>query len=422
MKKIITTFFVIILIFNINYSYAWSCLIKDSMAPSLSEYIKNTRKALNILAQEKTNQKNNIKGKINKTIWSISSSYNSIFNFNSYFSKIYLEFKLQKHIEVPRQLKRDLKQLKQIWEKIWEDMAYFLKNEKDSNIKDFCKDFSDIKCNISNNISKKELYYYLLQNYKKVETNVISTIIWHSSDIQDIELVWVNFNSEIETYYSQKSYTLCNNEDWGFLDIIYEKTDGIWESNKQAKDWIKKWKEAWALLIWKDMEVSEAREKEKSILKKWLSEEWVSGDSQNNMLETIDKYNSEWFSENNNFVSYSFNNISKKVNSRIKEFKEKIWDFLGKKETIDISIKGVRIAKQNSIDSFKIKERIETIYNSQMIFAWVSEKEADNLRSKLINMHLEIAQSINILKKSCKKSVKICKQQDPSRWNCWKCQ
>ncbi len=423
MKKIIITFLVLILVFNINYSHAWSCLIKDSMAPSLSEYIKNTKKALSILSKNKVTTSSKFKDKANEVIWSISSSYNSVFDFDNYFAKIYFEVELQKSIEVPRQLKRDLRRLKYLWESIWKDMEDFLKNEKNTNIENFCDNFTDIKCNVEDNISKKELYFYILKNYKLVESNFIYTVIWDNSKLKELDLVSPDFKLELEKYYNKESWSACNNEEWEYWEIISEKTDNIWKTNKQAKDWIKKWEEAWALIIWKDSKKTKKREIEKKELKKELSRQWVSGDNQTNMLEALDKYNSEeWFSENNNFASNSFNNIKIKVNNKLKVFSEKIWDFLEVEEIDDIAIKDLSKAKQNSTNSYDIKKRIDKIYKSQLIFAWISENKTDNLRTRLINMHLEIVQSINILQQSCKKSVKICNQQSTWKWNCGKCQ
>jgi len=55
------------------------------------------------------------------------------------------------------------------------------------------------------------------------------------------------------------------------------------------------------------------------------------------------------------------------------------------------------------------------MYLELMNFSAVSENNTTNLRSKLIDMHIDISNSINILEISCEKAVKICNEQDYGR-------
>ncbi len=439
MKKLITTFFILLLSLQNTYAEE-ECLIEDKMWDSLSLYIKNNDKILSKinweLQVENIWEENAVIEKFKKSYNSILSkviwAYNSTFDFKNYFANIQLETEYPKNIEIPKEVKRDLEKLKKTWKKISKNMENIMKSWKDNIIiKDFCANFSEIDCDIPKEIRASDLIKKVMINYKNIESNLIYTLLWESSKLNtNITFVWDNFNSDLEEAYSPENFSKCNTKEWTFLDNALKKIEKTWFSTKYMRKGMKEWKDAWDLLVWKDMTKKEEEEVEDRLLREELSRQWITWDNQSNMLKNLEKYNSEWFSENNNFISNTFNSTKRKLQNKINDFKrEKIWDFLKKEwenSSIDskktVSLNKSLDVKDNSLDSNRVKERIDKLYIELIPYTAISENKADNLRTRIINTHIEISNSINTLQETCKKAVKICNQQDHWNWDCGKCQ
>lgn len=430
MKKIFITF--LFFIISINITYAGECLIKDSSSPALLEYIKNNRKVVSeitkqIVSDYKWDKKETIKWNVvnefSKLQWDIIRIYNEAFDFEWYQSyfKYYAVFPISN--EIPYEIKRDYKILE--FENKWlrDYLENIVKNNKGNIIIKWICDNINWKCDFKNEIKSSELIWKLIQNNNNILNLFRSTVMWDENTNNDnIVLIGQNFELEISTYYSISSYSECSSDDW-FFKQISDKIKNIWILNKEGEDWIQKWRDAWWLLMWKDWEKEKYQKLEKELLKKELSRQWISWDSQTNMLNALDKYNSEWwFSQNNNFIVNSFNNIKKTLDKAFKKIRaEVIWDlFKGEKNEI-ININDINKAKNNSTTTNSINIRISEMYEQQLKFSWISELNTTNLKSKIINLHLELSDSINTLNKTCEKSVKVCNEQDSGKWNCWKC-
>ena len=78
----------------------------------------------------------------------------------------------------------------------------------------------------------------------------------------------------------------------------------------------------------------------------------------------------------------------------------------------------IKLTSDNSEVSKKIKERITTLYESEIPFAAVWDINTENLRAKIINSHINLEKSINTLEKTIEVSRKVCKSQDGSKWDC----
>ena len=204
----------------------------------------------------------------------------------------------------------------------------------------------------------------------------------------------------------------------------------IFEDEKYAKDWIKKWKEAWAMVNGiNTLPREEAEAIEKELLRKELSRQWVSWDNQENVLEALEKYNKKWsFSLTNNFVANTFSTATEKFKDTFQQLKEEVvTDFFENyeqkmtKAQKSLPVKDVNKVQSNSTQIKDVKSRIDQMYAEVSNYWSVSEYNSDNLRNRFINTHIEMSNAINKLIWTCKKAVKICNQQDAWNWDCWDC-
>ena len=448
MKKILIT---LILLLSYSASYAaWTCLIKSKTAPFLSDYIKNNRtvvknitsaivKDANKKDDEKIKEQNAAKTKFDKQVlniknkfkdawqklineWNeISSIFNEIFNFTWYYSyfKYYVNYPLFN--EVPFQVKRDYSQLDK--ENKW--LVEFIKKldqkwNTEIVVEDACKWITKWKEKCKNELNwkkTKEIIWKLVKNNDLILDLYRTNVIWEISEIKfdDLLLVDNNFILDIEKYYSKKAISPCNEEKEWFFKQISDAIKNIKLINKKSEDWIQKWKDAYALLIWnKPDEENKIWQKK---LKEYLNNNWIRSDKQWIINSNIEKYNSEWFSQNNNFISNSYNSTIKKAKKDFELWKkENIWDTIPK-DTKKINIDLLKKVKWNSEITREIQAKISELYQSEIPFAWVWDITAEKLRTNIINSHLNIQDSINTLEKTIKVSQKVCKAQ----WGWWKC-
>ncbi|MCP4523749.1 MAG: hypothetical protein GY828_06060, partial [Candidatus Gracilibacteria bacterium] len=350
--------------------------------------------------------------------------YNEAFDFNGYYSyfKYYAVFPISN--EVPYEVKRDYRILENENKGLKKYVENIVKTGKSNiDIIGVCEGIEG-KCDYKNKIKNTELIGKLIQNNQSILDLYRNVVIGElKTNDYDYQLVSNNFEAEVKTNYSIASYSKCGEEEGGFFETISKSIANIGTLNKQGTDGIQKWEDAWGLLVGKDTSKSEYQKLEKDLLKKELSRQGVSGDNQQNMLEALDKYNSTGFSQNNNFIVNSYNNIKNKLEKEFKKFDDEIiGDFFEKEEGEEVSIKDINRASLNSEGSENIKKRIDTLYLEQSNFEGVSELNTDNTRARIISTYIEISNSINTLNKTtCRVAVKVCKAQDSSKGDCGEC-
>jgi len=406
-------------------------MIKNKPIDSLNEYIENNRIVINninkqLIENQEKKEKSLIKewtDEYDKVKINWLKIYNEIFYFDSYYSyfKYFASFPISN--EIPYEVKRDYRLLEAEWKWIKNYLDNIIKNwQNDTIIKNICN-WIKWNCDFSKEIKAWELIGKLTANNEAIMDLFRNAVTWETyNNPTKITLVNNNFQADIQTYYSIVYYSKCSEEKWWFFDTIMTSIKQIWNLNKQAKDWIQKWKDAVDLMLWNDTNNETYAETEKRLLKEELSKKWISWDNQSNMMDSLDKYNREWLSKDNNFIRNTFNSTRLKLENKLKEFKnEVIWDFFKNKQNEIVNINSVITAQENSTNTNEIKENIDKMFLELSAFSAVSENNISNLRSKLIEMHIDLSNSINILDISCEKAVTICNQQDYGRWNCWKC-
>lgn len=422
MKKLILTFFVFI--FSINIAYGGSCRIKDKEASVLSEWIKNNEKILSKIQNWTTNTDSSnypFKEEATKIVW----WFNKLFSFDANYStfKYYVVFPIS--YEVPKEVKRDYKLIEKEINKIEKKFKQTIENSAWNKIIENPCSWIKWRCNFPNKIKAEDLLVNTLKNAKQILTYYTNLVVWDDYKSSNLTLVSNNFENEMKSHYWKVENSSCNEEEeWGFFQRITESIEEIWNLQKQAKDWLKKWQEAWNLLMERDEERQTYQEKEKNLLQKELSKQWISSSNKENMLNALEKYNSEWFSMNNNFVYNTYNNAKTKIENSVKKIKnEFIKDFLNteQKTKDEVQIKNTSISEESSKTTLKIKEEIDSLYFKQKDFDAVSEMNTHNLMNRIIESHIFTSNNIETLKETCKKAVDLCNRQDTWNWNCGKC-
>lgn len=433
MKKIIITFFVILISVSFFETYAneGMCKIQNSSDESIINYIDNNRQVVQKITSQIVWNNNsnsslweNFKEELNNVRSSATNIYNEAFNFDWYYSnfKYFAVYPISN--EVPYPIKRDYDLLEQEWE--W---LRFLINKItrqwvwNVNLENICE-WIGWKCNFWESIRVNDLLWRLVSNNARILDLYRNVVMWEKTEnYNDLILVEDNFALKIETTYNQTQSSYCSME-WWFFERIKESIQNIWNLNKEWKDWIKKWQEAVNLMLNKDMSEEEYQDIEKELLKKELSRQWVYWDSQQNMLNSLEKYNKEWgFSLNNNFVYNTFNNTRIKIQKEFQKYRDEvIWDFFSSKpEWEPVIISDVNLAEKNSRVTVQVESRVKNMNEQLKNFESISEYDTDNMRTRIIDLHKEISDSINVLNETCPIAVQVCMKQDPWRWNCWKC-
>ena len=420
-----------------NTFVAWACLIKDKSAPALLEYIENNRIVIKNITNEIVKSKNSAEQKklswyskwkkdtaedFNNKAEETSSIFNEIFNFRWYYS--YFNYYVIYPIfnEIPYQVKRDYRLLDNEWKWMTNYLKQINKNwSSNIIIKNPCKWITKWldKCETQlNNKRSIDILWKLIKNNDKILDMYRNSVMWNDDDydIDNFILVEKDFIDQIQLkYYSQIAVSECNNEEWGFFKQISQAIKDIKLINKEWEDWIKKWQDAFALLIWNKPDEENKIEQQK--LKEYLNDNWIPFDKQAIIMKNLKETNSNWFSVNNNFITYSFNATKKKLKKDIALWKKQyIWDAIPK-NTKKIAINEIWKITDNSDITRNIKVNIDNLYESELPFIWVWNVSSETLRAKIISSHFNIQDSIKVLEETLKISTKVCNSQ----WWWWKC-
>lgn len=434
MKKICLTFFV--LLFPLT-SFASECSIEHKMSDSLSSYISNSNTVLkNISKSIKPWNRYSSSETFNKFLeeyYNLQDAgvgiFNQAFDYDTYFSSFEYQIIFPAISEVPKEFKRDYKALQKQGQKINRFIDFAIKSWwLETPVTNICSGVSNC------NFPEGDIYSSLvrvLKNHEHITANFTNTIINSPLLYKNITLVKNNFLLELKTDYGKQMIENCSKLEDSFLYTIEAKIEQIGQENFWINSGIQTWIDSWNMAIGKNMNEYKIYEIESKILQKELARQWVSADNQRNMLESLRKYNIEWwFSENNNFIANSFRNTKNKITETLSEIKnENIWDFFEElwklpwrlKKASTTSITDTQRAKRNSIISTKIKENIDTLYITSEAQLALWETITSDYQNSLLNIHLDISDSIDILQKTCKKAVKICNKQDTWHGKCWSC-
>ena len=408
MKKIILTFFVLLL--TVNISFAWECSIENKTPQEFSDYLKNNSKVLKnineLIKNKEENQlsNNNIKAVIN---WSIN--YKTYLEYNYYYT-VYRVLN-----SVPYSVDRDNLLLENEYKKINLYIDNLIKNKKTWVIINKTEVCEWIKfCNFKKE-SWTALYYIweVLKNNNSILTYYRSTASKWTKENDIFILVDNNFSNFIYTNYWKENTKDCSSKMSDISDESSNNLKSIWD---RINNWFKKWDEAISLMFWWTSN-EEYRKTEKKLLKKELSRQWVPYSKQESILLSLNKFNSEGFTLSSNPLVDSYNQIANEL-GKIKEKTFKPFeDFLEDEEWKSVTVNNLLKTDKEYSNSELINQKVAELNLNIKNNLVDQEIASKSTYWKLKKIHNNLKLSINILDKAYKKSIEVCKSQ----WWQWSC-
>lgn len=452
-KKILYILSLLLIIFNLfiyNSSAEWNCesncKIKNQTPEALLKYIENNKKIIqniskNLWKQSKninipTNISTDLKNvNINNSVstWMWLRIYNSLFNWNEAESW-FKYFLANIDWDVPFPIKRDLQLIDNQNQALNYLLTKIIKNWYSSDKidpKKICQWIDDNwKCekNIWNDI--EEALKKLINNNSTINLILrkelwfmwFKSLVW-SSSYNDLFLVPENFKSEIQSNYNKETYKSCANCKWWSIYRIKKSIKNISKNFIDWNNWINEWKKAWNLLLWINNNKDEYNKLERNLLKKELARQGISTNNWEVVLKDLKdfQWNTFWFSPWNNPISNSFRNFIEAIKEPfrskvITDFTEAIANLTPEKKKYKID--EITYSDKNLWSDKKIVQKIrETIQKNQAIIA-KQNKNTWKLQWRILELHKNLEESINLLDKITIKTEKICNDQDYGNGKC----
>lgn len=429
MKKFLITFIVWIVIFSTNITF-WDCgecKIKEWPAPSLDKYISNLRKVIWNISKEvwstesklsAEEKKSWIKKDITSTKSRITQVYNKMLDWDSYYSYFDFYVMYSAKNEYVGEVWRDYNSLEK--ESAWLDkyLKYVTKKWYDSVslTKEKVCEWVDTNCDFSWDIL--DVIWQVITNQESVKDYYRLSIVWKKSLFKGkLKLVWDDFESDFWSCYNETTTSNCSQCEWWWFKKIGDEIEKISNWQENAKNWMKSWQDAIAILDWSWPDRNNER-LERKLLTKEMKRNWTSVQSSDNMLKNLSKYNETWwFSLDNNFITNSYDQVKTAVTSQIESFTDSIGQ-LFKDKPESIPTKDITKTDDSLKTTKNIEETIKEMYRKELPYAQLQDVSTDDLQWKIIELHYNMTQSIYSLDKTKRTSEKVCNAQDAWEWKC----
>lgn len=429
MKKILLFFIIWWSLLSTNIVFAESnssCPIRWNSAKVLNDYIKNVRQLVtNINNQLWESQPSD--SKLDKTLADMSRMFYQAVNWDGYFLDFDYYVITPIFDSIPSFVHRDLA----ILDSETDGLRKYLTNLAKSWYADISLDGEKIckwvkNCDFSN-ASAANILWKVINNNINI-SNTFKEIVTsekekYSTDAIILPINKTDFINELVKNYWQNAIAQCDNEEDQFWKKIKELRDKILLNNKQWADGIKKWQEAWKLLVWA-VNWETDRDLERNILAKELQRQWLSTNQKKILLDNLDEFNdNNFYSLENNFVTNSFESIVDAWREIKDWFKEATKWLFSEENTEEINKNAsvwlwtFQTQTENNLTTESIKSRLDILYNKQKNFTAIEDYQANSIISEIIQIH----QSLNNTAFKCELAVTVCESQWAWKWNCWTC-
>jgi hypothetical protein len=300
---------------------------------------------------------------------------------------------------------------------------------------------SDEVCDWVKNCNLKwstiDIVWQLIKNNTQI-TTLYKQIVTKNNQATTLDLILTEelsseFIIQLTNSYWKDTISDCNKlkgegaEADSFGQRIDDAKQAILLNNDLWKDWIKKWKDAWKLLVWSSDNKDYAT-LERDLLAKELSKQGLSTSTQAIMLKNLADFNSDSHSMlDNNFIQNSYQQI---INAWVKVkdwFNEATKNLLDWEDTKKINneasvwINKLLNSSQKTDITESIKKNLDLIYRKHINYASIESYSTVKLQTDIIKMHNKIKNSSEILRQTCELAVKVCNDQWKWKWNCWSC-
>lgn len=424
MKKILLTFFTLtIVIFSSNIAL-WncnSCSISSWPAPVLSQYLTTLKKLSNNFSSEisKITPNTGVKKDASKTKRNIQKSFNKMISWDGYYSLFDFYVLYGSSNEYVPEVWRDYSLLKKESDALAKYYDRVMKRWYDTwNI-----DLEKLCTWIENcTFSSSEVFsvlWEIIQNHEAVMDYYRLSILWKRHLFQkEILFVGENFKDDLYSHYNEYTTTNCSSCEGNAFDRAKKQINIIVNWQQSAKDGMKSWQDAIAMLDG-TYDEREYERRERQLLEQELRSKWLSMNASNNVLKNLDEYNQSGnFTKNNNFITNSFDYLKNSVKSQIVSFRDSILESFKNNPKNEVPLNSVVKIETNLYFTSQIEERIAEMYKMELPYASFQDNSVESLESRIMELHYNLTQAIENLDETVKISRKVCNDQWQNLWTC----
>lgn len=423
MKKYIIWFFCIWIFFSQNIAF-WEggvCLIKNQPAPVLEEYIRNLKKVIQNFNTE-VSKITPHPGKVQifqARAW-ILRSFNTSISWNDYYTLPYFYMGYGVRNEYVPEIWRDYYLLEREQKLLPNYHQMLLKRWYGDETIDPAKVCGWIpECKLQSTKVYDMLGEIIDAHNAMMSYYRLSILGKKWSFGWTLQFVPSNFISEFQLYYNEYTTHNCSNTEENFMYRVKKQTKLITQWQESAANGIEYWQDAIAMLNGTmDDKAYERRQRE--LLEQELNHQWTSLRASESILNNFDRYNdSGSFTSRNNFISNSFDYINQGVRSQIDAFRDTILSTFNRYED-DTGIPTTEfVTTQEHLWDLKwVDERITRMYQEELPYAQLQDDTNFNLEGRILELHYNLAQTIQALEKTIKIARKVCNDQWRWIWVC----
>lgn len=422
-KKLLLSSVFIINIFFWNITF-WgcnnSCNIKNWPPEVFTNYIKNLHKIISNYSVEisKLPPKKWLEKDYTKTKASVQKTFNKTIEWSWYFTNFDFYVLYWAKNEYVPEIWRDYNELQKESVELEKYLKKIINKWYEEEILDGKKICDWVKdCNLS--WTNVDILSAIIKNHDNVKDYFKLSIIGKRNNFNsELILVPPNFKNDLYVYYNENTTNNCSKCEWWFFDRVSKQAEKITNWQENAKNWIKSWQDAIAIL---DGSLNDRQYErlERQVLEKELNSKWISINASSNILKTLWKYNETWwFSADNNFITNSYNYVKDAVKSQIKSFSETVLQKFKNGSVTEIPNVEFSQTRNDLTKTANIEEVIAELYNKELPSAQFQDLNTQNLQSKMIEMHYNLSQAIKTFDGTKKTSQKVCNSQWQWLWIC----
>jgi len=252
----------------------------------------------------------------------------------------------------------------------------------------------------------------LRNNNEKVLTYYRMSITGKKHSFKDhIELVSEDFFTEFNEYYNEYTTENCSACAGSFKDRISNAISKISNLQESAKDGIKEWQDAIAILNG-SLDEREYERLERELLEEELSRQWVSSKGSQAVLKNLDRYNETWgFTSDNNFITNSFAYFLDSIQSEIDDFRDSVLAQYKGTDKKSVPIQAFNKNTQDFRITKSVEESISELYQKELPYAQMEDESTESLQARIIQLHYDLTKAIEMLDNAVPVSEKVCNDQ-----------
>lgn len=420
----ISLFILLVFPFRISASEcSQTCEISDAPAPALTEYFTNLTEITSNVTQAiseyeseldedrpTTNSRSQERNRV-------MAALNSILSFRDYFWSFEYNIILPITNELPSEVRRDHTRIESQTERLTNLLESTARRSRTHIIvEDVCEGISH--CSFWDE-SVQAVLTAIIQNNQKVGQLYRASVLDKPQLATDRNFILVadDFISQIESHYNKDTLTACSSCEDGFLGTIREKIQDISFKNSDYKEWVQKWRDAWAMLRWWSASwgPDQAR-REAEAIDSHLSAQWMDTEQADIIIGNQERYDAGGLSSTDPLSNASSQAVAQTQQER-KTFDETLAEAERNRQNAIPYLNIIRVDTQTK-DEEEISDSIASLYNDQLPYAYVQDTVAQELQSRIIRMHLDLVFTANLLWKQTSKTEKLCNKQATWRGKC----